>query len=577
MTESILITSATLNAPGGTFPLNISDPTVTLDEGWAPYAQAQLVIAIPSAAALDALDPRTPGVRVTITARRTVPALGLDQTRAFDLGLRSRSIDHATATVSIELASDEALLQDWARYADTTSLEALPYQSSLRGLVNAVVLAKIGATLQPGTADADFTTLTALTNYIKNPSAEVDAANWFGNGATITRSTAKAWIGSASIAATAGGATPAWSPHASNADRVPVTPGATYTFSTNLLSSAARTAFVALRYYDAQGVQIGADNQSAQTATSTTAWKRYSVTAVAPANAATAFVYCRTVGDTSGTIHYTDGSMLAQSNGFDTDTVTTLAYFDGNTPDTAFYNYDWTGTAGASTSTRTPVFQRDPQALWIEPGEDLWKFISGVLDQAGLRLFCDENRKWRLVDSTYTVAGRVTVAQGFNAYGAEDTIARDATNDAGEPSWFDAVILKYIWNDTTNTERTAFDLAKVAGTPTRVLMRELRRPFPGPGAAAYILKRANGRGRQLTLPAALDLSTTPGMVASATVPYTPVQTGYLSSVKFDLGQDAMTVGTRGLTDTQPSAWVYLPTGQRWIDSPVGASWIAETV
>lgn len=572
MTTATLDVQASITIGATTHVLDVRDGRATLDEGWSPYAQADLTVAMPDQTVFDALDPRSePRPRVKVTATRVNVTFNVTQTRTFDLVIVDRKLDHNEATVALTLASDEALLQDDALVATTADSTALQKQSSVRSIINDYVLAPIGAALQPGTTDADFTTLTALTNFIKNPSGEVDAANWFGNSATIARSTSKAWIGTASIAATAGAATPAWSPHASNTDRVSVTPGTPYTFSVYLLSSTSRSAFVALRYYDAQGVQLGADNQSAQTATSTTVWKRYSVTATAPANAATAFVYIRTVGDVSGTIHYSDGAMFTQGNGFDTDTLTPLAYFDGARADTALYNYDWTGTAHASTSTRTPVFQRDPSALIRQPGESMWTFIAPVLTQAGLRLFCDENRKWWLVDSTYTRPGRVTVAAGFNAYRAQDTISRTATAPDGTPLWFDSVVVKYTWNDTTNTQQTRYDVAS-DGTPSKTAVIEYARPYPGPGAAAYILSRVSGQGRSLDLTAAMDLAATPGMEAVATLPFTPVQTGYTSKVTWDLDGDEMTIGTRGLIDTPPAAWIRIPPSTPWTSGPVGQSW-----
>ena len=290
----------------------------------------------------------------------------------------------------------------------------------------------------------------------------------------------------------------------------------------------------------------------------------------------TAWVYIRTTSDASGTVHYCDGAMFTQTNGYETDGVTPLAYFDGTTADTSLYNYDWTGTANASTSTRTPVFQRDPQTLAWEPGESAYDFIQPVLQQANLRLFCDELRRWYLVDSTFSVAGRVTIAQSFNVYEASDTISRDAKAADGTPLWFDAVVLKYTWTDTTNTQQVRYDTASVV-SPTQTALFEFERPYPGPGAAAYILQRVNGQGRTLDLTARIDYAATPGMEAVATLPFTPDQTGYPSSVVWDFTADNMKVGTRGLIDTPANSWLHLGVGQKWTDSPAGASWLAEAI
>lgn len=578
MTIALSAVSASLTVGASTFPLSVKAGTVTLDEGWAPYAQSRVTLAMPPQSTLDALDPRS-NPRITVTATRQVPAFGLDQSRTFDLGLRSRDIDHVAAEVTVSLTSDEASLQDYARVLPTIGREALPYQSSLRSLVNNVVLSKIGAALAAGTADGDFTTLTTVTNMVTNPGAETGLAQAGAVNTAVTQDAAWAALGTKSFKLVNGTSEGFLSigPGDTGALRLGMQAGKTYTFAGTIRLAAVQAGTIGTRprsvylgFKNAAGAYVETNTQ----ALNVVGVQRVAVTVAIPLGATEAFVRVYN-GSTVGTVWW-DALMLTEGDGKDTG-GNLLAPFDGDTADTSHYIYDWTGAPGGSTSTRTPVFQRDPQTLEWPPGENAWDFIRPVLDQAGLRLFCDEHRVWRLVDSTFTVPGRVTVAQGFNAYAATDTISRDAAGDDGSPIWFDAVVLKYTWNDSANTAQTAYDIAQIGPTPTRVLSREIQRPFPGPGAAAYILKRANGRGRTLSLTAAVDFTTTPGMVASATLPFTPVQTGYLSSVTWDFGADEMQISTRGLTDTQPSAWVYLAPGERWIDSPVGASWIAESV
>jgi hypothetical protein len=266
-----------------------------------------------------------------------------------------------------------------------------------------------------------------------------------------------------------------------------------------------------------------------------------------------------------------DALMMTEGDGKDTDGGP-LPFFDGYTADTPLYNYQWEDAPNASASTRAPVFQRDPDVLTRQPGETMWDFIAPVLTQAGLRLFCDELRVWRLVNSEYSRPGRVTIATGFNVYRASDAISRTAVADDGTPLWFDSVVVKYTWTDTDNQQQVKYDTA-AAEHPTKTALIEYNRPYPGPGAAAYILSRVNGQGRVLDLTAALDLTATPGMEAVTTLPFTPVQTGYTSKVAWDFGADEMTVGTRGLIDTPPSAWIRIPPGIAWTDGPVGQSWL----
>lgn len=70
--------------------------------------------------------------------------------RGFDLAIRSRSVDVANATITLELASDEALLQD---YALVQAINYSPASTDLRTIVKGV-LARINAGLVSGTTTA---------------------------------------------------------------------------------------------------------------------------------------------------------------------------------------------------------------------------------------------------------------------------------------------------------------------------------------------------------------------------------------------------------------------------------------
>lgn len=123
--------------------LAVTGADITLDESWAPYCQVSLTCNRPNPLTVEALDPRgTNPLRTQLTLTRDGVA------RTFDLCLRSRRVDGDEITLTA--ASDEALLQDYARVATTAYT---PAYISARTIV-ADVLAKIGATLAAGTADA---------------------------------------------------------------------------------------------------------------------------------------------------------------------------------------------------------------------------------------------------------------------------------------------------------------------------------------------------------------------------------------------------------------------------------------
>ena len=143
---------ASLTATVGGVDLAPSGGGVSFDTTRAPHVSCSLNVPF-RAATLSALDPRqSPPPRVQINSSG----------RAFDLTVRERTVNHDTGDVVLSLASDEALLSDYAPIVDDETPYA--YQSSLRGVVN-YVLGKVipGAALEASPAvDADTTVYTSV-------------------------------------------------------------------------------------------------------------------------------------------------------------------------------------------------------------------------------------------------------------------------------------------------------------------------------------------------------------------------------------------------------------------------------
>jgi hypothetical protein len=580
----VTIATNVLSAVVGDVELDVKDGTATLDEGWAPYVKASLTIALPDETTQALLDPRI-DPRITITTTRSVlsgTAFAPQSSRTFDVLVRSRVIDHNANTMDIDLGSDEFLLQDKKLVATAPDASMLVHQASARAICTAI-LADIGAPLEAGTTDADVTTTSTVTNIHEDPAAT--GITYWSSGSintTVTHSSSIAGGALAgqtynNVACTANGNHLVHLGDGSAARSV--NPGDVVTVSVYAdptTASITRTANIHIRWYDSTGTQIGNDYISPNIGLPYSVWTRGIYSATAPVGAVNfrAFVQFVTVASASN-IAVSQAQITVNAR-FETNGVTPLAWFSGATATDAHYDYDWDGAVNASSSHRTPLIDRTPDALTRQPGQSWWDLLAPILQQVGLRLFCDEARAWRLVDSTYSIDGRVTVAAGFNAYTAQDTINRDATADDGTPLWFDACVIKYTWTDATGMQRTTFDAYGIDGY-SQVAYFEEQRAFPGPGVAQYRVQRTIGQGRTLALDAAVDYGATPGMEAVASLPGIEDQTGYTSSITWNFSDDTMTVGTRGLIDTPDSAWIKLPTGEAWNDSPVGQSWTSEVI
>lgn len=206
-------------------------------------------------------------------------------------------------------------------------------------------------------------------------------------------------------------------------------------------------------------------------------------------------------------------------------------------------------------------------AVW-EPGTSAWDYVRPLVDVAGLRLWCDERRRWWLAPPQ-EATGSVLSLSSSSLRDLDDEVSRD-------DGWYDGVVLRYRWADSNGAEQLRYDLAGPE-TAQRARVIEYRRRWPGPGAAAELLRRAAGRGRAMTASLVANYSATPGQGLTITSPGAPIQVGATSRVVFQLDDDTMQITSRDLTDTPLSAWTLIPAGQAWTDSPTGASWNGEVV
>jgi hypothetical protein len=273
----------------------------------------------------------------------------------------------------------------------------------------------------------------------------------------------------------------------------------------------------------------------------TTDWTRYVLVSVAPTGAAGLRVFLDWEGPHAvGNLHFIDAVMVHEG-------TEAIPFFHGSFGADSAYTYAWAGVTNGSSSSRTALLERPPDLYVWKPGTTAWDFLEPLTSSVGLRLFCDEQRVWRLIDpSVYGVKGFVSIAP-TNAVTGVDVISRDDAE-----VYASGVVVRYGWEDANGIPQIRYD---VAGTPEKVVVVDYARPYPGPGAAAQILKRRNGTGRLQAVTAVVQWPATPGQEASITLPEAPQQKGKITVVSFDLGDDAtMDVTTRGLIDIPDGSW-----------------------
>jgi len=529
----------------------IREGVLSCDASRAPHVEAEITVPLPgewdtttvtSPLTGDPVDvpvwTPTPEVLETVDPRET-PRLVLmaqkdnEAPYAWDLGVRERTINRRDATVTLKLASDEALLSDYAPLADV--LYTVSLASSLRTLVGYVLDAAIpGATLEATPAtDADMTPYWSVANLVKNPSAETNTTFWSNgqNGTGITRvSTAGyATSGSYCFRITAAAAGTAWLDYDGS---MSVTPGRTYSVACDMRLGAgdpAKTGTTMVRFYDRNGNRI--QDQSYVGAPLSTTWQRQYNRVTAPANATQATLHFGLNSAESGQNLHVDSVMFYEG-------IFATEYFDGGSVRTG-YVCAWDGDGHASASTRTPdPVERDPESVYWKAGQNALEFLHPLVQAAGLRLVCDGARAWTLRDAEYVAPGTVSLTEGVNLITAEETISRDAG------LWYDARVTRYTWTDRNGIQQERVD-AYALNTPyTRLTTLELQSAYPGPGRSQYAVQRAQGVGREVTVSTVSDYAVVAEQPMLVTLGDAPVQLGTVRSVEFDLSTDEMTITTR---------------------------------
>lgn len=527
------VAAPTYTAKIGASALSVAAGRLSLDAGRVPHVEGDIEIAMPSSVTYAALDPRSsPAPRVVVTCSAGIP-------RTFNLHVRDREINHRDGTVTLRLSSDEGLLTDFAPLDD--DLTPLSYQSSIAAMTG-YVLGKVipGAVVAAG-PDAAITALAPSSNLIRNPRAAANTtdwrATWTSGGISLNRITSNGPAYAPSYVACMSAA----GQFTNNAEifidetAVSIAPGKQHVLSVSLSGSTGRQLILDAVCFDVNGNIVG--YVPAVTTAMGGGWVR-AVTAPFEAYPNTARVRVRVRAVQLGGSEYVNitGWRLSEFTG---DITSDGTYFDGATPDTAQYDYEWAQTAHASISTRkVKIDAPTPDALTWRAGVSALDFLHPLLQAKGLRLVCDETRTWTLRDASYVATGTTVVRVGVNLIDGTEKISRDAG------VWFDARAVVYTWDDPNGARRRKVDAYALTILYSRLSTLEVNAPYPGPGRAQYAVTRAQGVGREVTVTTVNEWGTRAEQPISLILPDTPALAGTVQSVTFDLSTDEMTVTAR---------------------------------
>lgn len=391
------------------------------------------------------------------------------------------------------------------------------------------------------TVDADVTAYWSVTNEFTNPAPA--SATGYATGTGTSAIALTTFGGRNAIRWTTSGTSAAYCNISAGFS---VTPGRTYKVIGEFGSSVSRSVGFMVRWLDIND-QTVKDELTGTVTTTTSSWTRLSATVTPPKTAVRANVYSVSLTNTSGQHHYLSRLMWYEGD-------ETIEYFDGSTSLPATYTYAWEDAAHLSSSTRTPVYERDPDVFIWPAGTSAWDFLEPLVASAELRLFCNERREWLLINPSLYAADGVLVVNQDNTIEGNDVVA------LGDPEIYcTGVSIVYTWTDRNGNERTRTDSA---GTGGQVLRVDINRPWPGDGVAAWMLSRRQGQGRvqEITTIGRMFAGnspymayTNPSMQVSTSLPGTADQLGQLVSVEWGLTDGLMNVTTRALTDIIPGS------------------------
>lgn len=539
--------TAELIATGGNIDLSMDEDSnggISFDAGRVPHVEGQITLAVEDATLLDDLDPRDS--RRVLLKTHAEFASGTED-RSFNLGIRRTVPDRGEGTVTLYLASDEAILSERAQLVDDPTPRT--HEASLRSVCN-YVLGKIGAAMQPGAIDANVTAYWAATNVLPDPAC-TSSANFASGGNAAALGTDP--VEPAGPSPLPGGRLLYWSSQGSGQSFVEligqpsVRVGDTWTLQVYMRRGAGAGSTGRLRLYE-----LDQANAIVRTVESTVSplkegeWTLHSLTVtVQNPSAVKIKVYASSIATGAGQIYALTAPMLHKGS-------EVIPPFSGGANATTGYITAWNGAANASASTRTPLLERRPEALVWRAGVSGMAFLHPLLLATGLRLVCDEQRRWTLRSEDYRAEGAQAWRYAVNIETADEQLSRD------DDSWFDGAVYEYVWTDSDGLEQRRVDTWAITATPSKVIRRELRdTPYPGPGRAQHVVERAQGKGRTVTVTGIPLWTENTDQALSILLDGTPIQTGIAATVAYDFSADTVTISSR-TTDTPAGAIDLLP-------------------
>lgn len=184
-----------------------------------------------------------------------------------------------------------------------------------------------------------------------------------------------------------------------------------------------------------------------------------------------------------------------------------------------------------------------------EPGQDSWSLIREAASRAGVSVYCEPDRTWRISkpqELSPDTALNLTTGGGGIIIDSNSVYSRD--------NFRNAVCIKYRWKDTSNVEHVVWGHAFVETGPFSLIeigynsyFEERNVPATqaqADKAASSVLRALSRRGRSFVIEAVSAYWLRPGQTVTATLPEGEQERLLVSAVHFNFPSGSMSVRLR---------------------------------
>jgi len=194
---------------------------------------------------------------------------------------------------------------------------------------------------------------------------------------------------------------------------------------------------------------------------------------------------------------------------------------------------------GTANKNYSPAYQL--QKYETNLGSTVWDFVQTLVQAASFKLYCDENRKWYLVDPVAT-SGSLLLDDTDNITTFTKTISREGQWYNEAVIYYDTVDLGVVWDSY---------YAPGTGKVKTLFIQKTKQEFPGLsfpglGGAQTLVTRALTRGETYSIEAVANFDARPRQTLTVDITGESVKSGVIQSVTWSLPSARMSIDIRDL-------------------------------